>query len=82
MKVQEYVTFDEAASTLKVNQLTLKNWLKKLGLAAYQFPGTKRKAYVKTEDMVRVREAREKPWLYAQPKVSKSYRREKEQTVE
>lgn len=62
MEEKEYLTFEEAAEYTGKKRATLYNYVKDLGIKTHKFKRDRR-AYLALEDVKRIRETKEKPWV-------------------
>lgn len=63
---KEYFTLDEAADYLDWNRATLYRRMKDFGIQTYRFKGDM-KGYLKNADVQRLKDIKERPWLYFPP---------------
>jgi excisionase family DNA binding protein len=64
---QEYLSIDEAATIIGWNRATVYDWIKELGLQTHKFVRN-RKAYLKAQDVARLKEIKDKPWTAGEKK--------------
>ncbi len=57
-----WYNINETAEALKKDRVTISRWIKILGLETKKF-ATKRGAYIRAEDVEKLRKFAEEPWL-------------------
>ena len=60
---QDYVTLQQAADQAGIKRATVYNYVNDLGIKTWKF-GRDRRAYVTQADAKRLKEYKEKPWLF------------------
>jgi transposase len=58
---REFLSIDEAAEAIGWNRATVYEWVKTLGMKTYKFVRN-RKTFLAANDVVRLKEIKEKPW--------------------
>jgi hypothetical protein len=59
---KEFMTLDEAAQYIGKKRVSLYNYMRILGIQTHKFKSDPR-AYLSMEDVKRIREFKEKPWI-------------------